>query len=182
MFVTFNFLESKLPFIAESPKNNGTLDLITRRPDFNLRENLLNATLSIENGLVGDSWKKRGNFKNPNLSADLNAQITIMNIRVISLIAQIPEKRNLAGDQLYVDFDLSFENLKPNNKLQIGEAIVQISETPHNGCQKFSQRFGHDALKFVNFKKYRHLNLRGLNAKVVKEGQIKVGDKVILLN
>ncbi|MEO6590493.1 MAG: hypothetical protein ABIP06_14440 [Pyrinomonadaceae bacterium] len=105
-------------------------------------------------------------------------QINIMNSRAISLIAQTKDRWQLAGDQLFVDMDLSEENLPPKSRLAIGSAVLEITEVPHNGCIKFTKRFGKDAVKFVNSKFGKQLHLRGLNAKVVKSGMIRTGDVV----
>jgi MOSC domain-containing protein YiiM len=105
-------------------------------------------------------------------------QITLMNARVASLVAADPGRRQLAGDQLFVDFDLSVANLPPGTRLTIGSATLEVSEQPHLGCGKFAARFGVDALKFVNSPVGRELNLRGLNARVVIGGPIRPGDPI----
>ena len=105
-----------------------------------------------------------------------------MNTRAIALIAQTKERWPLAGDQLYIDMDLSDANLPAGSRLQIGSAVIEITPLPHNGCKKFTQRFGLDAVKFVNSAIGKELHLRGLNAKVVQEGSIRTGDIVRKLN
>ena len=85
-------------------------------------------------------------------------------------------RRALAGDQLFIDLDLSAENLSPWTELEIGEAIIAVTDQPHTGCKKFVERFGLDATKFVNSEVGRQLRLRGVNAKVMKPGIIRVGD------
>ena len=101
-----------------------------------------------------------------------------MNARSAALVAQNPDRWQLAGDQLFIDMDLSGENLPPGTRLAIGTATIEITAEAHTGCQKFAGRFGHDALKFVNMPEGRRLNLRGIYAKVVQSGDIRVGDTV----
>jgi MOSC domain-containing protein YiiM len=105
-------------------------------------------------------------------------QLTIMNARVIDLLAQKHERWQLAGDQLYVDLDLSGDNLPPGTHLAIGSAVVEVTAQPHTGCRKFSARFGQDAVKFVNSEEGKELRLRGVNARIVRGGVIKQGETV----
>jgi MOSC domain-containing protein YiiM len=105
-------------------------------------------------------------------------QLTLMNVRAADLIAVDPARRPLAGDQLYVDLDLSASNLPPGSRLSVGAAVVEITAEPHTGCAKFAERFGRDAVRFVNSPIGRELNLRGVNARVLEAGRIAVGDAV----
>jgi len=171
-------LEAGLDRIRQSPKDNGIVNLIVRRPDDDQREAVQTATLDPDLGLIGDNWKLRVNKHTPDGSANFDAQITLMNSRAIALIAQSDDRWALAGDQFYVDLDLSEENLPAGTRLSIGSAVIEISATPHTGCAKFSQRFGVDAHKFVNSKDGRPLRLRGVNTRVVQGGEIRVGDAV----
>jgi MOSC domain-containing protein YiiM len=105
-------------------------------------------------------------------------QLNIMNARAAALVAQAPERWQLAGDQLYIDLDLTDENLPPGTWVAIGAAIIEISAQPHTGCAQFLQRFGSDALKFVNSPVGKKLHLRGINAWVIQPGVIRIGDIV----
>ena len=171
-------LEAGLGIIRQSPQDNGLLKLIVRRPKVDEREIVNEAELDLEEGLVGDTWKARGSKATPDGSANINAQITLMNMRAIALLAQDESCWALAGDQLFVDFDLSEANLPAGARIAIGSAILEVSATPHTGCAKFSERFGKDALKFVNSPDGKQLHLRGVNARVVQAGGIQVGNVV----
>ncbi len=171
-------LEAGLEHIRQSPKDGGVLKMIVRRPAVDEREVITEGELSIEVGLVGDTWTQRPSRHMPDKSPSPLAQLTIMNSRAAALIAQTEERWALAGDQLYVDMDLSEANLPAGTQLQIGTAIVEISTQPHNGCLKFSQRFGVEAHKFVNSKEGSPLRLRGANARVLQSGTVRVGDVV----
>jgi MOSC domain-containing protein YiiM len=168
---TISELESGLDKIRQSPKDQGRIELIVRRPEKGQREVLTEGELTLEEGLAGDCWKNR--------DPDPNMQINIINARAIAAIAGAKETWPLAGDQLYVDLDLSGTNLPPGTRLEMGSAIVEITAEPHTGCRKFAARFGMDAMKFVNSIVGRNLNLRGLNARVVKAGLIRNGDAVV---
>lgn len=171
-------LEAGLGIIRQSPQDNGLLKLIVRRPKVDEREIVNEAELNLEEGLVGDTWKARGSKATPDGSANINAQITLMNMRAIALLAQDESRWALAGDQLFVDFDLSEANIPAGTRIAIGSAILEVSATPHTGCAKFSERFGKDALKFVNSPDGKQLHLRGVNARVVQAGGIQVGNVV----
>ncbi|RPI24830.1 MAG: MOSC domain-containing protein [Actinobacteria bacterium] len=171
-------LEAGLGHIAGSPPEEGTLALIVRRPDIDEREMLETGVLHPDHGLVGDSWSRRRSGATVDGSPDPVRQLNVMNARAIALIAVDPERWALAGDQLYVDFDLSEDNAPPGTRIAIGEAVIEVSEPPHSGCRKFSARFGVDALRFVNSEVGRQMHLRGINARVVLPGTIRHGDIV----
>jgi MOSC domain-containing protein len=176
--LTLEELESGLEEIRRSPEDEGVLNLIVRRLDVDSREVLEEGQLDIREGLVGDTWVVRGSSKTSDGSRHPHMQINVMNSRVIALLAQHAERWQLAGDQLFVDLDLSATNLPPGTQLQMGSAVIEATGQPHTGCQKFAARFGVDAVKFVNSSVGRQLNLRGINAKVVRSGVIRVGDVV----
>ena len=171
-------LERGLENIRQAPKDEGVLELIVRRPKVDAREVLEEAELSLIEGLVGDSWSMRGSIRTADGSPHPEMQINIMNSRVTALVAQAKDRWALAGDQLYIDMDLSAENLPGGTRLALGSAVIEISALPHTGCKKFVSRFGLDAMKFVNSALGKELHLRGVNAKVLRGGVIKVGDVV----
>jgi hypothetical protein len=174
--LTTEELEAGLADILRSPRDEGVLELIVRRPAVDEREVLRQAELDPAEGLVGDSWGVRGSSRTPDGSPHPDMQLNIMSARVIALVAQRRERWPLAGDQLYIDMDLSDENLPAGTRLSLGAAVIEITAQPHTGCQKFVARFGPDAMKFVNSPAGKRLRLRGLNAKVVRPGVIRVGD------
>ena len=176
--VPMSELEARIDYVRQSPWDQGAVKMIVRRPQDDLREVVEEAELSLTDGLVGDNWKTRGSKHMPDGSANPDAQITVMNARCIELLAQSTERWSLAGDQLFVDFSLSEEHVPPGTRLAIGSAILEVSAVPHSGCRKFSDRFGVEALKFVNSPEGKQLHLRGINTKVVQAGTVRVGDTV----
>lgn len=171
-------LEAGLDEVRSAPKDEGVLQLIVRRPCSDEREVLEEGELRLVEGLMGDNWIMRRSSHTADGSPDPDTQLNIMNARVAALVAQDKDRWQLAGDQLYVDMDLSAENLPPGTRLLIGSAVIEVTPPPHTGCKKFVSRFGLDAMKFVNSAVGRELNLRGINAKVVQAGVIRVGQAV----
>ena len=176
--VTTLELEAGLEHIRQSPKDGGTLELIVRRPAADRREVLAEGQLALDEGLIGDNWRTRGSTRTADGTAHPDMQLNLINARAIALISPDAARRPLAGDQLHVDLDLSAANLPPGTRLAIGSAVLEVTAQPHTGCQKFRARFGSDALQFVNSPVGKALHLRGINAKVVQPGTIRVGDAV----
>ena len=179
--LNMNELEAGINYILQTLDDKGPVCMIVSRPEIEIRKILNSASLDTIEGLIGDNWKHRGSSDTPNKSANPETQITIMNCRVIDLIAQSRERWKLAGDQLFIDMDISRNNLPPGSQIKMGSTVLEVSAKPHTGCKKFSDRFGLDALKFVSTPRGRELCLRGINARVLKTGVVKIGDIVTKL-
>lgn len=175
---TFEELEAMIDDIRDAPSEVGVIELIVRRPAVDEREVVNEVRLDVEEGLVGDTWRVRGSSSTPDRSADPHAQLTVMNARAAAAVAGDVSQWPLAGDQIYVDFDIGVEHLPPGTTLTIGDAEIEVSEKPHTGCAKFSGRFGKDALRFVSTPEGRRLRLRGMNARITKSGTVRVGDPI----
>lgn len=171
-------LEAGLDDIKSSPKVETVLDMIVSRPEEDGREIMTLADLDISVGLVGDTWQDRPSARSGDGKAHPDMQITIMNSRVAQLVAQAKERWPLSGDQLFADIDLSAANMPPGTRIAVGSAVLEATDQPHTGCKKFSARFGADALKFISSPVGKELQLRGINCKVVQNGEIKPGDVV----
>jgi MOSC domain-containing protein YiiM len=165
-------LEAGLPEVRRSPADAGVVELVVARPEVGGRDVLEEGTLDLEKGLVGDNWGTRHE------APARDRQLNVINARLSRLVAIDPERRPLAGDQLHVDLDLSIENLPPGTRLALGSAVIEVSELPHTGCAKFVERFGREAMQFVNSSLGRELRLRGMCARVVVAGTVRPGDPI----
>lgn len=174
-------LDAGLDHIRQAPLSVGTLDLVVRRPALEEREVLTEGVLDLEQGLVGDTWNQRPSRRTADGGPHPDMQLNVVSSRVIAHIAQDPERWPLAGDQLYVDLDISSDNLPAWTRLQIGSAVIQVTDQPHTGCAKFTERFGLAAFRWVNTEAGMKLRLRGLNARVVEPGVVRPGDTVVKL-
>jgi len=169
-------LMAGLGHIRDSPNDGGRVVLVVSRPAVDQRELPAEAVLDQVAGLYGDNWLARGSKTTADGSADPERQVTVMNARAAELVAGGRERMPLAGDQLYVDLDLSLDNLPAGSLLAVGQAVLRVSEAPHLGCAKFVERFGAEAMRFVNSRLGRQLRLRGMNARVVVPGVVRPGD------
>ena len=167
-----------LALIEAAPKAVGRLVGIVVRPSRETRAMVEEAEVDLELGVVGDNWFERGSSSTPDGSARLDSQVTVISTRVLAAIEPDESRWPLAGDQLYVDLDLSQENLPIGSRLAIGSAVLEVTAEPHTGCAKFSARFGSDALRWTNTPLGRGLRMRGMNTQVVRSGSIRVGDEV----
>ncbi|CUR61527.1 conserved hypothetical protein [metagenome] len=181
---TVDDLAAFLPALDAAPRDVGVLRAVVRRPAPGHREVLEVGHLDVTEGLVGDTWSARGSRRTPDGSAHPDMQLNIMNHQLVEFLAQDPEREPLAGDQMFLDLDLSHANLPPWSELHIGGpdgAVVVVTDQPHSGCGKFIARFGKDALAFVNGPEGKPRRLRGLCAKVVRPGPVRPGDEVVVI-
>ena len=176
-------IEAGLDAVQASPRRVGTLDLVVRRPAVDSREVLAEAQLDAAVGLVGDTWGQRPSSRTPDNSPHPDMQLNVINSRFVELIAGSDRQDwALAGDQLFLDLDLSVDALPAGSRLAIGdEAVIEVTDQPHTGCAKFAARFGRDAHKLVWSEEGKRLRLRGLNARVVTPGTIRQNDPVRVL-
>jgi len=169
---------SDLDAIRQSPRDEGELVMIVRRPDVDQREALEEGALNVDEGLAGDNWRTKPSSRSDDGGPHPDAQLTIMNAAVLERIESDRERWPLAGDQLIVHLDLAGENIPAGTTLAIGDARILVTALPHTGCKKFADRFGREIATFVNTPAARELNLRGVNARVTAPGIVRVGDAV----
>jgi hypothetical protein len=181
-------LESYLPTLDAAPRDQGTVSLVVSRPTPGERKVLDDGELHVAVGLVGDSWSRRPSSRTPDKSPHPDMQINVINATLAAFIAfDDVDRQALAGDQLHVDLELSHDNLPPGTELRIGRpeqdrgAVIMVTDQPHTGCAKFIERYGADAMKFVNGRLGRPRRLRGLNARVVVPGVVRPGDPILVV-
>ena len=164
--------------VRRGPVDVGTVELLVTRPGVDERVTHGSVMVDVDSGVVGDSWLPRGNSRTPDGAADPDAQVTVMNVRAARLVAGTDDRVPLAGDQVYLDLDISTDNLPSGSRLDVGEAVLEVTTKPHTGCAKFAARFGVAALRLTATPEGKRLRLRGLNARVLRGGTVHVGDVV----
>ena len=171
-------IEAGLPLVRQSPKDHGVLKAIVIRPAVNERQRLQQVDLSPEGGVHGDAWANGCWMSLPDGSPHPDVQVTLTNARFMNLIGHDESNWAPAGDNLFVDLDLSDENLQPGQRLAIGTALLEVTAVPHNGCKKYALRYGQDAVRFVNTPVGKSLHLRGIYAKIIQAGTVSAGDTI----
>ncbi|WP_164929177.1 MOSC domain-containing protein [Gloeobacter violaceus] len=172
--ITTEAFEAALAKLLDSPRDAGLLEMIVARLPKEKRRTCSEVYLSPDGGLAGDRWLLGKNGRAP----DPRAQVSLMNARVLRLIAGEEDRMPLVGDNLIVDLDLSEVNIPIGQRLAVGEAILEVTDKPHTGCSKFNARYGKAALQFINAPERKELHLRGIYARVVQAGVVRLGDKV----
>jgi MOSC domain-containing protein YiiM len=160
--------EARWAAAEPTPRGAGTVRGICVRVDEGVHETPERVEVNVEDGVVGDRWATG--------RRDRDAQVTLMNVRVAELIGGPLDR---GGDNFQVDLDLSEEALPVGTLLRIGSAVLEVSPAPHTGCKKFRERFGLDALMWVNDNRDRRL--RGMNCRVLEAGAVAVGDRVAVV-
>jgi MOSC domain-containing protein YiiM len=163
--------QALLDQVRASPKDGGVLKLIVLRLPDEQRHTPTQAILDVERGVVGDRWSLKAN-------ADPLVQVSVMNSRFLEAIAEETDRMNLAGDNLIVDLDLHTDNLPAGMRLRIGQALLEVTDSPHTGCKKFERRYGKAALDLTYTPEGSAMRLRGLLARVIQGGEVQVGDPI----
>lgn len=176
--LTTDQIISGLPDVTASPTDGGRLEFIAVRPTEGGRESRERVYLSPESGVEGDRWQESSWLTLPDGSSDPRVQVSLMNVRLLRLISGDTAQMALAGDNLILDLDLSEENIMPGQKLAVGDAVVEITDVPHDGCGTFMSTYGRDVVAFVNSAEGKRLHLRGRYARVIQAGMLCVGDRV----
>ena len=162
-------LHERIDALPAPPRDRGHLALLVARLPDGRHDTPHAARLAPEEGLPGDRWER--------CDGRPESQLAVMRVDVATLLAN-GQALSLFGDNLLVDLDLSDENLPTGTRLRLGGALLEVTPEPHNGCAKFRQRFGGDALRLTAEKPRRHQHLRGIYLRVVEAGDVAVGDPI----
>lgn len=167
-----------MDWVLAAPDTVGRVEALVVRPAVDQRVSHTQVMFSLEQGVIGDNWLTSCWKKLPGGESDPEVQVAIMNARMIEVLTRDRSRWPLAGDQLFVDFDLSVGNLAVGERLQVGATVLEITAEPHRGCSKFKKCFGPEAMAFVNSSLGDAHRLRGVYAKIVSAGEVRVGDDI----
>ncbi|WP_316650373.1 MOSC domain-containing protein [Ovoidimarina sediminis] len=171
-------LKEAMPHILDAPKEEGRVDMIISRPDHGERTLPQRVRVTAEFGVEGDHWSRGCWMTADDGTPHPEVQICMMMSRVIEAIAGAPENWPPAGDNLFLEMDLTPASMPPGTRFSIGSAEFIVTPVPHNGCESFIERYGRDACVFVNTGEGKAHRLRGIYARVTRDGEIAVGDTV----
>ena len=174
---TIDELEDGWKARSSPPRDAGSVRLLCVRRASGVHETPASVMITAAGGLAGDRWANRGAGKDP----DGASAVTLKSAAVAELVTAGEQPLHMAGDNILVDLDISVEALPPGSRLAVGDAILRVSEQPHNGCSTYRDRFGIDALKWVSTPEGRARRLRGMNCSVVRDGIVRVGDPIEVL-
>ena len=178
-FKSLDALLAQLPdMLAAAPKEEGRLDLIVMRPEPDARVLPESFEVRAADGMPGDHWINGTGYALEDGSGDPDAQTCMMMSGCIGAIAGDKENWSPAGDNFFIDMDLTPTNMPPGTRFAIGSAEFVVTKLRHNGCQKFIDRYGRDACLFVNTGEGKTHRLRGIYARVTRDGRVNVGDVV----
>ncbi len=170
----YGLLQAAFLELPPAPATRGRVVQIVRRGEGGRREYLEHTRVTPHTGVPGDAWARRS-------APDPDEQITAMQAGVARLLAN-GQPLGLFGDNLFLDLDLSANNLPPGSVLRIGTAGFVITAKPHTGCRKFLTRFGRDALRFVSEAAHRSHNLRGVHLRVLEPGEVRLGAEATVMS
>jgi MOSC domain-containing protein YiiM len=172
---TFDELETLWHRLPPPPRETGTVRLLCQRLGDGVHATPDAVEITTADGVIGDRWHVGSD-------PEREAQVTLINATIAELVAAEEGDPHEAGDNIHVDFDLSAEHLPAGSRLRIGQAVLEVSATPHTGCSKFAGRFGQDALRWTNWRHWRERRLRGVNCRVLEGGTVRLGDPVVRLS
>lgn len=175
-FKTIDELNGELPHILKAPKDEGVIHKLCYRPGFRKRTFVDELSLSVADGVKGDRWKEFGWLKLPDGSADPRIQVCVLQKRVLDCVWREGDSVDYPGDTMIVDMDMSEANLPTGTRLQVGSAIIEVSDVFNDACTKWSARYGKESREWINVPDNVPLRLRGILCRVVQDGSVKLSD------
>jgi MOSC domain-containing protein YiiM len=158
--------------LPRSPLDGGTVERCVVRRGTGERDTPDAVHVSPEGGVEGDRWAADAHARAGN-------QVSLVNVHVLRALTDgDPRRMALSGDNLQVDLDLSEANLPVGTRLAIGDALLEVTPDPHRPCRSFAERYGAIGAKRVTRANRKGLRGRGVLARVVRGGTVRVGDRI----
>ena len=176
--ITLDALQAALPDVLLAPKDGAAIEQLCLRPEIEARNFVDEMDLTRENGIPGERWNYAPWLTLADGRADPRIQVSILSKRVLDLVYNDPDNMVHPGDSFIADMDLSYENLPDGTLLNIGSAVLRVSDKFNTACQKWQDRYGKDALRWIVQTDNRKYRLRGVLCEVIKDGRVKTGDQI----
>lgn len=178
---SFAALDARLATLPPAPRTRGRVVQVCVRPEIDQREFPAVLTLCPERGAIGDRWERRTWMHLPDGRPDPRVQVAVAHHATLAMIQELTGDAHHPGDTLLVDLDLGAENLPAGARLQVGSAVIEVSDVENDACAKFAARHGADVFSWIRAPENRSRRLRGLFARVVSGGEVRPGDAIIRL-
>jgi hypothetical protein len=159
-----------------APKDGAAISMLCLRPERNKRRVVDEITLTRENGIPGERWKDQPWLRTEDGAPHPGIQVSILQQRVLDLVWRDRENTVHPGDTFIADMDLSEANLPVGQVLEIGEAVLKVSEVFNDGCVKWKARYGREAKDWITMPGHPELRLRGVLCSIERDGIIREGD------
>lgn len=176
--VNLDALQAALPSVLMAPKDSAPIEQLCLRPDIGVRNFVDEMELTRELGIPGERWNYAPWLTLRDGRADPRIQVSILNKQVLDLVYNDPHNMIHPGDSFIADMDFSYENMPDGTLLNIGSAVLRVSDKFNTACQKWQDRYGRDALRWIVLQGNRQYRLRGVLCEVIKDGRVKTGDLI----
>lgn len=170
--------DAALTHILDAPKVSAPIDMLCFRPDYGVRSFPDRIQVSVARGIEGERWLRDPWLKLPDGRPDPRIQISVLPKRVADLCWRNRDVSPHPGDTLIADLDMTSANMPVGTRLQVGSAVIEVSDVFNNGCAKWYAQYGADSVKWINHRPHRPLRLRGILCRVVVDGEIRKSDLI----
>jgi hypothetical protein len=162
--------------LSAAPRDSGRIVQLCVRPDVNKRAFPEVLELCPRRGAIGDRWEWRTWMHLPDGSPDPRVQLALMDHRILAFLQDLTGCSHHPGDTCLLDLDLHADRLPAGSRLQIGSAVLEISDVENDACGKFATHYGAEVFSWIRAPANRARRLRGAFARVVQGGLVRNGD------
>jgi len=166
-------LDAALPHVLDAPKDAAPVAQLCFRPDYGLRTFPERLVLTRAGGIPGERWAKAPWMRLADGAPDPRIQVSILPARIRDLVCG---DRLHPGDPVIADIDVTHANMPVGTLLQLGTAVVRVSDAFNDACVKWKVRYGVEAKEWVVA--HPELRLRGILCSIEQDGEVRLGDVI----